>query len=191
MLNIAGWAEWLGITVHDPEIEKLVAACARWCRKIEAHTEPRSWLTLMGPSGVGKTHCARALWRHLEGIFDFSKTEYIARLVYWPALISDASSPSQTDRENAHRQIRDLARWPLLVLDDVGAEFDSTGRPTSYLNTLLNQRVGKWTIITSNLDLEQLAKLDPRIADRIIREPNNEYVVIKTASHALRNQTPK
>lgn len=77
-------------------------------------------------------------------------------------------------------------KWPLLVVDDIGAERDTTGFAAEKLNTLLGARVGKWTVITSNLYLEQLGGIDPRISDRIIREPGNQYIELTTTSYAVR-----
>ena len=88
------------------------------------------------------------------------------RLIYWPAFVSDLRSGSAYDLE------REMQTWPMLCLDDIGAERDNTGFASEHLNALLGCRVGRWTIITSNLSLEQIGAIDPRIADRMIREPN-------------------
>ena len=85
----------------------------------------------------------------------------------------------------AYERFRDMWRWPALLIDDVGADRDTTGFATEQLNTLLGCRGDKWTIITSNLSLEQLGRVEPRIADRIIRAPN-VFVEVKTVSHSLR-----
>jgi DNA replication protein DnaC len=76
-------------------------------------------------------------------------------------------------------------KWPVLFLDDIGAERDTTGFAAEQLNTLLGRRVGKWTILTSNLALDGIAGIDPRIADRIIRQPNL-YLEVETLSYSLR-----
>jgi DNA replication protein DnaC len=78
-----------------------------------------------------------------------------------------------------------LFSWPVLFLDDIGAERDSTGFASENLNTLIGCRANRWTIITSNLMLEQLAAIDPRISDRMIRKPNI-VVEVNTVSHSLR-----
>lgn len=138
------------------------------------------WLSLIGKTGTGKTHCARRLWDWAETRFEWTRFEYIQMPIYWPAMIRDLRAGER------YHELRELAEWPVLMVDDIGAERDTTGFAAEQLNTLLGCRVGKWTIITSNLMLHQLAGIDPRISDRIIREPGNELVEIDTVSYALR-----
>ena len=79
--------------------------------------------------------------------------------------------------------------WPVLFLDDIGAERDTTGFASEQLNTLIGCRADKWTILTSNLFLEQLGLIDLRIADRIIRAPNH-FIEVNTKSHAIESRLP-
>ena len=53
------------------------------------------------------------------------------------------------------------------------------------INTLANVRVGKWTILTSNLSMVQIAKVDKRIASRMVR---NKGIVadVNTKDYNLR-----
>jgi hypothetical protein len=44
---------------------------------------------------------------------------------------------------------------------------------------LLGMRVGKWTVITSNLLLKALSKVDDRIASRMFRERGNLVIEIQ------------
>lgn len=99
--------------------------------------------------------------------------------VYWPAMIRDLRAGER------YNELREMSSWPVLMLDDIGAERDTTGFAAEQLNTLLGCRVGKWTILTSNLNLEQLGAIDPRIPDRIIREPGNEFIEVDTISHGV------
>jgi DNA replication protein DnaC len=73
----------------------------------------------------------------------------------------------------------DMGSWPLLVIDDIGAERDQTGFASEKLNMLLGMRVGKWTVITSNLLLKALSKVDDRIASRMFRERGNLVIEIQ------------
>ena len=101
--------------------------------------------------------------------------------MFWPAFVSDLRAGASYNR------LTDMRTWPLLVLDDIGAERDVHGFAAEQLNMLLGCRTGRWTIITSNLDLGGLAAIDRRIADRIVREPGNLYLVLETKSYALRD----
>lgn len=68
-----------------------------------------------------------------------------------------------------YERIAEMRRWPFLVLDEVFAERDTTGFATEHLTTLLCSRVGRWTVITSNLGLAEIQKYDMRLASRMIR----------------------
>ena len=175
----AQWAEWLRINLHgEPQLLEMAGKCGKFALSVKEGGEPR-WLTILGPSGSGKTHCARRLWQSLHGRFNWDRMDYIAALIYWPAFMSELRAGGAYDRE------REMQRWPMLCLDDIGAERDTTGFAAEHLNTLLGCRVGRWTIITSNLSLEQIGAIDPRIADRMIREPNI-LIELNVKSYAMR-----
>ena len=53
------------------------------------------------------------------------------------------------------------------------------------LYELLNERLGKWTVLTSNLTLTQFQEWDQRIASRLIRD-GNECVETVTKDFATR-----
>ena len=89
---------------------------------------------------------------------------------------------------DAYERIGEMARWPMLFLDDVGSERDTTGFASDQLCALLGQRARRWTIITSNKNLDQIGETDVRLADRIVREPGNQMVELKTLSYALRRR---
>lgn len=143
-------------------------------------TTPPCWLSLLGKFGTGKTHCATKVFRHIEKRSSWRGMDFIALPIYWPGFVNTLRDGS------GYEKLEEMSRWPVLMLDDIGAERDSSGFAGEQLNMLLGQRVGKWTILTSNLNIEQLAKIDPRIADRIIREPGNRFIEIDTISYGLR-----
>lgn len=162
----------------DPALASMVNLCADWALALKASETPR-WITLMGKSGTGKTHCALRLWRLAKSMMSFNQTGFVAEKIYWPAFVADLRSGT------AFEHLQDLMIWPVLLLDDVGAERDTTGFASEQLNMLLGRREGKWTILTSNLSLEGIGKIDPRIADRIIRKPNL-FVQVETKSYSLK-----
>ena len=168
-------------THQDPKLAEVVKKCAEFVLAFKAEQTPR-WITLLGVTGTGKTHCGRRLWNHLSARLEWSRAEFIQAEIYWPKFVAELKSGLAFDK------FRDLWKWPVLMLDDIGADRDTTGFATEQLNTLLGVRGDKWTILTSNLTLEQLGAVEPRIADRIIRKPNI-FVEIHTKSHALRKQS--
>ena len=161
------FAEWLGFkTFGDPELTKVVQACAEWHAAFKSKQRPR-WLSLIGNSGTGKTHCATRLWNWAKTRFDWYNCgcEYSETIIYWPEFV-------QKLRAGAYEYRDDLKRWPLLFLDDIGSERDPTGFATEELNTLLGRRMGKWTLLTSNLNIGAIKNLDSRMSSRLIRDCN-------------------
>lgn len=177
--NIADWEKWLGLeTLGDAALVGMVNTCADWALALKGNQAPR-WVTLLGKSGTGKTHCATRLWRLGKKSLSFNRTGFVAQKIYWPSFVSELRAGT------AFEHLQDLMIWPVLLLDDIGAERDTTGFASEQLNMLLGRREGKWTILTSNLSLENLGQIDPRIADRIIRKPNL-FVEVDTKSYSLR-----
>ena len=158
----------------------MIECCARFIQRFDEKKLRACWLALLGSVGTGKTHCGQRVWDHLSEEFDWHKFDYFHHKIYWPEFIMELRGG------NKYEKLREMMRWPVLFLDDIGAERDSTGFAAEQLNMLLGCRVGRWTIITSNLNLHQLALIDPRIADRIIREPGNQHTELSIPSFGLR-----
>ena len=172
--------EWLGLkTFADPELEKLVGCCYEWhiafrsnvkhVKNAKRHPEtPQSprWLSILGRSGTGKTHCCRRLWEWSKSWSDWSRTKYSPMVIYWPGFVQSLKAG------NAYGMRDDMRTWPVLFLDDVGAERNASGFATDELNALLGYRVDRWTLITSNLDIEAIKAMDGRISSRLIRGKN-------------------
>lgn len=75
----------------------------------------------------------------------------------------------------------------LVVLDDIGTEYDPHGAMLSALDRIINGRLRKWTVITSNFSMEQIAeKLDVRIASRMKRD-GAKILEIDAMDYALRD----
>lgn len=121
---------------------------------------PRRWLTLTGPSGVGKTLLGR-MWA--EYVKSRGKSILWAT---WPILVSRCAD------ERCWDYFSTLQSAQFLVLDDLGAEAAGLQRASKdNLAHLLYARRGKSTLITSNLNLEQLGDAyEVRMADRMIRD---------------------
>jgi DNA replication protein DnaC len=143
----------------------MAMACQEWAVAFKGKQQPR-WLSLIGSSGTGKTHCAKKLWQYAKEKCDWSKFEYFPKTIFWPDFIQELRSG------NAFEMRNEIKRWPVLMLDDVGAERDPSGFAAEELNTLLGIRMDRWTLITSNKDLEGLKSVDARIASRMVREKN-------------------
>jgi DNA replication protein DnaC len=156
---------------------KLAQAAQAWASAFKRGDKPR-WLSIIGTSGAGKTYVAKTLWRYANSHSQTAKTVqrggynynedtlYTPHVVFWPDFIQKLRSGSAFDLRN------DMKSWPVLFLDDIGAERDPSGYAAEELNTLLGCRVGKWTLITSNKDADALKAIDGRIFSRLIRDEN-------------------
>lgn len=179
--QIVSGASWFGLdTFGDPAVEALIAGALVWLEAVKLDHKPR-WLALLGKSGIGKTAIAKRIWKSMV---NNRKTEtpecaFSPRMIYWPDLVKRLRTGEGME------MTLDFENWPFLILDDICAERDSTGFASEQLNTILGRRAGKWTIITSNKFLSQLADMELRIADRMQRD--GSIVVESTAkSHASR-----
>lgn len=128
------------------------------------------WLTLSGRSGCGKTMLARELMEYARGLG--------ARVVF-----ANLSDWSDMLRGGCYRD-EDMERAGVLVLDDFGAE-RVTDFIADHLYRLLNNRLGMWTVITTNRTFDGVSQADTRIASRMIRG-QNVFFATEAPDFALR-----
>jgi DNA replication protein DnaC len=113
-------------------------------------------LYLFGPAGTGKTHLAVMVAQEVEGV----------QFVKVPKLLLSLKANFDGKGYENELIIDRLAKLPVLVLDDLGAEKASEWvAETMYI--LIDERYGnmKPTIITSNHSLSELSE---RLGDRIV-----------------------
>lgn len=146
----------------------------RFCGAMASASEPARWLTLLGPSGTGKTMLAKIITRffrrHLDGLEDENTSsptaKYLRRggLKAWAGVMQDML-------DGDFSGIRDLKDDWFVCLDDIGAEHARNRELSiSKLYDILNARAGKFTVITANLTLEEVNRtMDARIASRLLR----------------------
>lgn len=157
-----GWHEppWL------PESVREMHRQAQWFLNDLAHhhsgTAPR-WLTLCGHSGCGKTYLAAAIRNTAKYTLGYTEQQTQLR---------NASILASRLRDGDMGLLTFLCNIPVLVLDDLGAEYPSDFI-RSKIYELMESRLNKWTVITSNLSVADIAdRLDVRIASRIKRGAN-------------------
>ena len=171
--NTAAWAKWAEFEMHnDDQLERMVAAMGRFIRDIKDGAPPR-WLSLLGPSGAGKTHLAKRITRWAR------TTGNAVHFCSWRAFGEEmlTGDYSRTER------LRD--DW-LVALDDIASKRDKSGIASDKLDSTLDARLGRWTVITANLTLAQIAEqLDQRIASRMLRG-GSEVVSVNAADWNLR-----
>ncbi len=150
-------------TLNDPRLEDMVEAAARFEQDATNKRKPR-WLSFCGRSGTGKTHLASIVFKRLQ--FDFQEHTTLlsgAHRYVWPRLLPKL-------RDGAYWLLDDIRDCHLLFLDDFGTE-----RPTEFalekLYEIIEARTRKWTILTCNLSVAQIAeRMDTRIASRLMRD---------------------
>ena len=130
------------------------------------------WLSLLGPSGIGKTYVLRQAMDCLQR-----------------ARVTGAwKIPTATGRRGpqiAHlipaedlqdwRAPRDFAKYDVIYLEDIGSGSDLDAGAGKVLRSriaeLLQLRSGRWTLLCANLTRAEIsAQLDPRIASRLKRD---------------------
>jgi len=166
-------------------LAKLLRAGATFIRDLcYDYYGPKRWLSLIGTSGAGKTHMAKGIYRAWEGKGRWFVNRNGANQprdgYYW-----DFSRFINEIRSGHYGVFDDCRRADFLILDDVGAGHSHSTFAIDKLYELLNERLGKWTVLTSNLTLTQFQEWDQRIASRLIRD-GNECVETVTKDFATR-----
>lgn len=178
-------------TLNDQTLEKMLHETRRFCSEMLTNQQPR-WLSLLGLAGTGKTHLAKQITR------------------FFKEQMEDRFIPNQNLDRTRHRMRGGFLSWRkvcerlregdygiqdaieqdyFVVLDDIGSEYKSKSDfTTSKLDQFIDARLGKWTVITANLTLEQISDLmDVRIASRMLRG-GSVAVGVKTLDYSIRSK---
>lgn len=147
-----------------PSVAEAHRTTIAWLRSIKAGpSTPGHWLTLYGSSGVGKTMLATLARDHLHNC------GIRAQKWNWGSSFNRIVEDGEL---TAH-----LCRIPVLILDDIGTGYTLSEKAAelhaSKLYEILEARLRKWTLITTNLSPQQIReRLDARIASRLFRGEN-------------------
>lgn len=163
---------------QDPILQQMAAAAGRMIRDIKSKTEPY-WLSYLGTSGAGKSYLARKI-----------KSEVWVDLSWHRELLNPVQFQSWSKlleqyRSGDYWRLNDIRECNFVVLDDIGVEGTRSSFGDGKLYETITARERKWTVITSNLTLDQISKLDVRLSSRLIRE-SNLVINVDTIDYALR-----
>lgn len=163
-------------------LPELYESCQETCRFLSDMWNMRTprCLSLLGPSGTGKSMLARLVsrffGRYMAGIkVDQSESDHgqIWRcqggFVDWGESLREMCDSKDFSRMGAFKS------HYFLVLDDIMAEHHKMKElSASKLFEIFNARHGRrWTIVTANISLNNISEqLDPRISSRLIRDGN-------------------
>lgn len=151
---------WQFNTHGDPALEAILAEVEGYA----ANLPNAGWLTIIGGSGCGKTHLSRRLvklWNAKHAWQGIGTRVKHGQLINWATAISKM-------RQGQWDIIDHAAELGFLALDDMGAEY-SNGSSRAKLYELLNRRAGKPTLISSNIEWEEIEAGDARITSRMLR----------------------
>lgn len=171
--------KWQFKTFGEDDLCRMLTAANQMCNDIASCQRPY-WLSFVGKSGSGKTYLAKQIKRAAQSLLPHHpELIYPVEFVSWAKLLDRL-------RDGEYYRIRDIEDANFIVLDDIGTEGDKTGFALEKLYRCIVAREEKWMVLTSNLDLEEIAdQLDTRISSRLIRD-RNVTVHIQTQDYALR-----
>ena len=191
----------------DPVLEKMLSAARQYLTAV-SRKKPAYWLTLWGRNpignGTGKTMLASLMKKALQAMLPsrdleeskthegkpyrvYDRRQTGIKWVEWAKWCHLTRNPDTQRR--ADQMYEDMLTARCVILDDIGAE-RQTENSMERLYSLLNARLGKWTILTSNLSPDDWKGIDSRISSRMIRD-GNVHVCCETTDFALRTKPKK
>jgi len=162
--------------------KRILDECRRFAQEFPDRQRKGTWLAFMGPCGTGKGHLAAAVVR--EVIERHGATALFVKYHDLVRRIKHSWGPDAAESEE--RILKAVREVDLLVLDEIGVQFD-TNAERLILYAVLDHRYEflKPTILTTNLNLEQLERVaGERVVDRLHdQESGNKVFVFNWKSH--------
>jgi hypothetical protein len=143
-----------GWLTPDASTAKLREIVLGWCRDLATDKNPR-WLTLSGRSGCGKTFLARCVWSLWRRKWSYFRPGRPIGQNGWsytmPAVWVDCAGLQSLSFDDRRRLLDEAGDSWLCVVDDLGAGANSSEWFVSEMLGFLNQRMGRWTFLSTNL----------------------------------------
>lgn len=175
----------------EPDLVSAREAAIQFVVDMSGGTVAPYWLTFLGNSGNGKTMLAKRISKwfrmKLRDLYD-ERFDGITEIRYRRGGFKSWEMVCDDMLNGDYSGIRDLSDDWFVCLDDIGTE-NARIRDLSIskLFQLFNRRLGLFTVVTANIDLEGINKrMDTRIASRLVRD-GNIAIDVKAIDYALRN----
>lgn len=160
-------------TFGEQCLEDARQKAAAFVNDMATQHKPR-WLSFVGRSGTGKTFLAKKIFNFvLRNVAQNFKILGESTIFSGDCTATSADALAQMWRANKSSDSSQFVDADLLFVDDIGATADRSGFITDAMYSLLSRRLGKWTLLTSNLTFAGISEqFDERLADRMIRDGN-------------------
>ena len=156
-----------------PSVRKAHDATTAWLNAIMNGEEPR-WLYLHGRPGSGKTHLARKARSILQNR---------PSVQFWKAHKITAHLRAG-DYDLRHQ----LIGLDVLFIDDLGVDRSTDFMRAEWCN-MLDERLNKWTFITSNLSPGEVAEtIHERLSSRLFRYQNKVVDMREADDFSFKNK---
>lgn len=135
---------------QTPERDEVIEKSIDFCLQFEEKQPPAKGLYLYGSLGVGKSFIAGAIRQEL---LDYNVDSY---MVYLPEFMREIRS--SIGKGTVNEKIDAIKSATLLILDDIGAEYNTPWTRDEVLGAILQYRISEHlpVIFTSNLNLSEL-----------------------------------
>jgi DNA replication protein DnaC len=172
--------KWLKMEITHPEIVALQSEVYNFCASYAKQPKRGHRMIIYGENGSGKSHAAKSIFKwagrvamNLPMVHGDSGELKLADALFfnWPMVV-DGFKTGQW------YVIEEMFPCSLLVLDDLGAEHDPSKIGVEKLYQIMEQRINKWTVITTNIPPESWEeKFERRIASRFLRNARHISLV--------------
>jgi DNA replication protein DnaC len=130
--------------------------------ELDMDTLEKSFLTICGANGLGKTHLAIALAVS-------RMKEYGQKVKYYPVSEMLEKVRASYNNDSHEKIMNDIKTCNLLILDDFGVQ-KSSDFVLETLDNIIDSRYENEldTVVVTNLSITQINEISPRIASRLL-----------------------